>query len=362
MEFQNNNQIENIAHNVQTILEQELVSTKRFRDLETKISHLQNALLHPSGSYCADSEESEAFGEFLRKGNTSKLLTKALSSGADDGGVSIVGDLGKRILHTVNTKSVMRQLASVETISSSALEIIVEDGAFASGWIGESEARNVTDTPHLRKKTIPAHELYAQPKATQKLMDDAAIDINSWLVERLSDSFIKAENEAFINGDGDRKPTGLLRNNDVECIDVGSDVSSGILLNLINSLPEAYLSNASFLMNRTTLSAIQGLRDDNLRFIWQQSLSEPLKSTIFGIPVYCTSHMPNIGANNLAIAVGDFKAAYKIVDRSNITIMRDPYTDKPFIKFYAVKRVGGDVLLPQALKFARFQAPAAEDE
>ena len=109
-------------------------------------------------------------------------------------------------------------------------------------------------------------------------------------------------------------------------------------------------------MNSSTLASIQGLKDKTGRFIWQQSLSEPLKQTIFGIPVFCISHMPNVGENKLAIAIGDFKVAYKIVDRAGVGIMRDPYTDKPFIKFYAVKRVGGDVIVPSALKFAKFSS------
>ena len=200
------------------------------------------------------------------------------------------------------------------------------------------------------------HELYAQPKATQKLIDDAAIDINSWLVERLVDSFIKAENEAFIIGDGDKKPFGILTNADVKKVDTGAVVTAEILLELINELDEEYIANASFLMNRSTLASIQSLKDETGRFIWQQSLSEPLKQTIFGIPVFCSSYMPNVGENNLAIAIGDFKTAYKIVDRANIGVMRDPYTEKPFVKFYAVKRVGGDVVMPSALKFAKFSA------
>ena len=127
-----------------------------------------------------------------------------------------------------------------------------------------------------------------------------------------------------------------------------------MLLDLINSLDEEYLVNATFLMNRTTLSDIQKLKDESGRFIWQQSLSESLKQTIFGIPIICSPNMPSIKADSLAIAIADFKSAYKIVDRSGINLMRDPYTDKPFVKFYSVKRVGGDVINQAAIKFAKF--------
>ena len=123
---------------------------------------------------------------------------------------------------------------------------------------------------------------------------------------------------------------------------------------MINSLDEGYLANASFIMNRKTLSLVQGLKDEEGRFIWNQSLANPLKQTIFGISVVVSSYMPDLGGDKLAVALGDFKSAYKIVDRSGINIMRDPFTEKPFIKFYAVKRVGGDVVNPSAIKLAKF--------
>lgn len=352
-------QIERIADNVQTILDSELKSAKKYTELEKKFNNLQNTMFNPNNTYFEDSNETRAFGDYLRKGIMSEMITKSLSTATGEAGVAIVNEINRKIIYELSVGSVMRQLASVETVSTSSLDFIVEDGRFTSGWVGDADERPVTDNPTLKKKSIPVHELYAQPKATQKLMDDSAIDLNSWLAERLADAFIKAENEAFITGNGTKKPKGLLTEDTITKIDVGATVTADNLLLLINSLPEGYLANASFLMNRKTLSVIQGLKDAAGRFIWQPSLSDPLKQSIFGIPVFCSSHMPDIGENNLAIAVGDFKAAYKIVDRENITIMRDPYTDKPFIKFYAVKRVGGDVVLPAAVKFAKFQAAEA---
>ena len=250
----------------------------------------------------------------------------------------------------------MRQIASVETISTRALDVIIDSGAFAAGWVGEEEARGDTATPALIKKTIHVHEIFAQPKATQSLINDSEINVEQWLLDRLSDSFVKLENEAFISGDGNDKPKGLLLNDQVEQIELGKNVTADSLLKLINSLDEGYLANASFLMNRNTLSAIQSLKDQTGRFIWQQSLTDALQQSIFGIPVVISSNMPDIEPNKVAIAIGDFKCAYKIVDRSGINLLRDPYTEKPFIRFYAVKRVGGDIVNPKAIKFARFTA------
>ena len=254
----------------------------------------------------------------------------------------------------VNQRSVMRQIVSVEKISTRSLDIIYEDGNFAAGWVAEAAGRDVTDTPKLKKKSIHTHEIYAQPKATQSLIDDTEINIENWLGERVADSFIKLENEAFVSGDGANKPNGFLLNAKIEKIETGNAVNVEMLLKLINSLDEGYLSNASFIMNRKTLSSIQGLKDEGGRFIWNQSLANPLQQTIFGIPVVISSHMPDVEADKLAIALGDFKSAYKVVDRTGINLMRDPYTEKPFVKFYAVKRVGGDVINPSAVKLAKF--------
>ncbi len=281
------------------------------------------------------------------------MVTKAL--GEDASSVVVTSTLYNRIISSLNAKSPMRNLASIERISSSSLDLISQDGNFNSGWIGHEAARPDTNNPNLTKATIHAHELYAMPKATQRLLDDAEINIENWLIEKLVDAFTKAENQAFITGDGDKKPFGLLtRQNKIVKIETNNTVSPQLFLQMIHHLDEEYLANATFLMNRSTLAAAQALKDQNGRFIWQQSLSDPLKQTIFGIPVVCVSHMPDITNDSLSIAIGDFKAAYKIVDRSNITLMRDPYTEKPFVKFYAVKRVGGDLVNPAAVKLAKF--------
>ncbi len=324
--------------------------------LETKIDNILSFLSRPDLGVSQDIEYKTAFNNYIRKGTEIELIKKSLGTSAEEGGVLIVPTLYQKIISGINARSPMRQLASIETISTNSLDIVIEDGKFVSGWIGDSESREVTDTPKLQHHKILTHELYAQPKASQTLIDDSAIQIENWLIERLQDSFVALENEAFINGSGDKKPKGILSpdHNNIQKLNAGKQVTTEMLLDLINLLDEEYLANATFLMNRVTLSNIQKLKDENGRFIWQQSLTEKLQQTIFGIPVICCSNMPTIANNSLSIALGDFKAAYKIVDRSGINIMRDPYTDKPFVKFYAVKRVGGDVVNQAAIKLAKF--------
>ncbi|WP_341764542.1 phage major capsid protein [Candidatus Tisiphia endosymbiont of Beris chalybata] len=328
----------------------------KINKLQDRIHNLENFLSRPEIDTRQDLEHKNAFSNYIRQGNKGEIIEKAMQGSNDDGGVLLVPTLYNNIISEMHSRSPMRQLASTSIISSNALDIVIEEGSFSSGWVGEVEARDDTTTSKLKQQRIFVHELYAQPKASQTLINDSAIRIDNWLIECLRDSFVKAENDAFINGDGKKKPKGILSkdHNKIDKFNMGSSVSVSGLLDLINLLDADYAANASFLMHRSTLSEIQKLQDNNGRFIWQQSLSESLTQTIFGIPVICCSEMMTIKPGNIAIALGDFRLAYKIVDRSGINIMRDPYTDKPFVKFYAVKRVGGDVINQRAIKFGLF--------
>jgi HK97 family phage major capsid protein len=197
------------------------------------------------------------------------------------------------------------------------------------------------------------HEIYAQPKATQKLLDDSFVNIEEWISSQLVQAFSRSENHAFINGDGVNKPKGILSYGpEIQRIESEEDdfVTFNDLLNLINSLDDDFQKNASFLMNRRTLATIQKIQDRDGRFIWQPSMSDKAPSTLLGVPVICCSDMPIIEAGKSVVALADFKQAYKIVDRHGISIMKDPYTEKPFTKFYATKRVGGDVVNYNAIK------------
>lgn len=336
---------------------QEIEYNNKINELEEKLYNMQNILERPNSVNIEEQEQKTAFINYVRKGEDTGLMQKSsLNSSTEAGGVLILQTLYNSIITEINARSPMRQLASIETISTNALDIISEDGKFSSGWIGEVEAREETTAAKLKQQRIFVHELYAQPKASQALLDDATIRVENWLGERLRDSFVKMENNAFINGDGIKKPRGILSpdHDKIEEVKMGNKITADGLLDFINSLKEEYLANATLLMNRITLSEVQKLKDNQGRFIWQQSLSDSFKQTIFGIPVVCSSDMPPLDKKGNAIAIGDFKTAYKIVDRSGINIMRDPYTEKPFVKFYAVKRVGGDVVNQEAIKIRVF--------
>lgn len=307
----------------------------------------------------------EAFRNYLRKGmegDLCNLQTKALSVSSDpDGGYLVSPQLSSNIVKTIFETSPMRQLASVEVISTDALEIIQDKDTAIAGWTTETASVSDTTTPQIAKKSIPVYELYAQPKATQKLIEDSAIDIEAWLAAKIADIFSRTENTAFISGDGVGKPRGILTYTagtswgQIQQVSSGSSgaVTADKLIELYYSLKEAYATHASFLMNRSTAQAVRQLKDSTNQYIWNPGLAMGSPDTLLGVPVHQAADMPVPSANSLSIIVGDFKSAYQIVDRNGISVLRDPFTDKPFVKFYTTKRVGGDVVNFEAVKIMK---------
>ena len=311
-------------------------------------------------------EYKKAFEGYIRKGAVSDLEAfekKALSVTSDpDGGYLVTPTLSQKIEKYVLDTSPMRQLASVEQISTDSLDIIVDDGAAAAGWVAESAARTDTNTPQINKKSISVHEIYAQPKATQKLIDDSAIDIESWIAEKVADIFSTTENSAFISGNGSGKPKGILSYTagtafgEIEQVDSEEDgvVTADSIVKLYYALKDEYAKNATFLMNRATVQAVRLLKESTTdQYLWQPGLAAGSPDTLLGVPVKQASDMPVPAADSLSIALGDFSRGYKIVDRVGMRILRDPFTDKPFVKFYTTKRVGGEVVNFEAIKLLK---------
>lgn len=312
-----------------------------------------------------NNEHRKAFNEYLRKGNElelAQLETKSLSTDNDpDGGYLVTPTISDKIITLIHETSPMRNIASVETISTDTLEIIEDTDAAVAGWTTETGSVSDTDTPQFGKKNIPVHELYAQPKATQKLIDDSSIDIEEWISTKVADIFARNENSAFITGDGIGKPRGILTYSDgtdwgeIQQIDSGINgaVTSDSIINLYYSTKEEYASRGTFLMNRSVLQSVRLLKDTTDQYIWQPGLALGAPDTLLGVPVMQAADMPSAATDSLSVAFGDMASAYQIVDRIGIRVLRDPFTDKPFVKFYTTKRVGGDVVNFDAIKLLK---------
>lgn len=314
-----------------------------------------------------------AFDTFLRKGEEvmGPDERKALSVGTDpDGGYVVNPDLSGRIVMKVFESSPMRAYASVQVISSDALEGLFDLNEASSGWVGETDSRAETNTPQLGKWRIPAHELYAKPKATQKLLDDASINMEAWLASKVAEKFARDEANAFVVGNGVNKPRGFLTYSSgttlpgtIEQFPTGASGAlasapdgGDALINALYGLKQQYRANATWFMNRATTKLVRKAKDSDGAYLWSPGIQAGQPATLLGYPVAAFEDMPDPAASSLSIAVGDMREAYQIVDRLGIRTLRDPYSAKPYVEFYTTKRVGGDVVNFEAIKLIRLGA------
>jgi HK97 family phage major capsid protein len=326
--------------------------------------------------------DAKAMGEYktglrnyLRKGadGLSADERKALSVGGDPSGGYVVNpDMSGQIVRKVDETSPMRAYASIQVIGTDALEGLFDLERAGAVWVGETQARNQTSTPNLGKWRIPTHELSAMPSATQKILDDAAINLESWLADKVALEFSLSENNAFVVGNGVEKPRGFLTYDhgttipgQIERFPTTADAAfaavpngGDVLIDALYGLKAPYMANATWFMNRTVAAAVRKLKDTDGAYLWQPGIAASQPATILGRPLAIFDDMPNIASGSLSIAVGDMRAAYQIVDRMGIRTLRDPYTAKPFVLFYTTKRVGGDVVNFEAIKLIRFASAA----
>lgn len=308
----------------------------------------------------------KAFQVFLRKDERliSPDSVKALSVGIDpDGGYTVTPAMSARIIKRLYERDPIRQLAAVESISTGAIEWLVDFDEAGWGWEGETESGAETGTPKLYKKRIPVHVMYAKPRATQTLLEDSGINIENWLADKVSNRFNRGEGAAFVSGDGVGKPRGYLTYPNyttagvdewgkVERINMGAAaaVTADGFIKVKYSLTEDYLTRGTWLMNRLTVADTMYLKGGDGHYIWKPGLAEDKFATLLGLPIRMSTTMPTVAAGTLSVAIADWAEAYMIVDRLGITIQRDPFTAKPYTEFYTRKRVGGDVINFQAIK------------
>lgn len=316
------------------------------------------------------------FGGYVRKGlerEVAQLETKALAIGTPaEGGYAVPEELDQRIERRLKDLSPIRAVASVVQIGTSNYKKLVATTGPASGWVGETAARAETDAPAFAEVAPPLGEIYANPAATQAMLDDAYFDVESWLAEELAIEFAVKEGAAFVAGDGINKPKGLTTyatSSDTDTtrafgtlqhvptgVDGGFPASdpADVLIDLIYSLKSGYRPGARFVMDAGTLNLIRKFKDADGDYLWRPGLAEGQASTLLGFPVVEAEDMPGIGTGTLAVAFGNFERGYLITDRLGTRVLRDPYSNKPFVHFYTTKRVGGGVVNSDAIKLLKF--------
>ena len=324
-----------------------------------------------AASYSGMSAKNSGFDDFMRKGITSNLDTKALSVGSDtDGGYVAPPETEKEIMRRVSEISPIRQIAMVREISATSLKKPFSVNGFSTGWVSETASRPQTNTATLAELNFPTMELYAMPAATQSLLDDAAVDMDAWIADEVQTAFAAQEGAAFVNGDGITQPAGFMTATFVNEAswswgnlgqvltgvsgDFDAAAPSDALIDLVYTLKSAYRQNARFVMNRRTQAEIRKIKDANGNYIWQPSAQAGGEASLFNFAITEAEDMPDIGADTTPILFGDFRRGYLIVDRLGMRVLRDPYSSKPYVLFYTTKRVGGGIQDYDAIKGLTF--------
>jgi len=315
-------------------------------------------------------ETNAAFAGFVRSGATIEMKAFTGVTG-DAGGFAVPKEIDAQIDRVLKGISPIRSIANVVKVGSAGYRKLVTTGGTASGWAAETDARPGTATPTFVEIAPPMGELYANPSASQAMLDDAAFDVEEWLAGEIATEFAKAEGAAFVGGSGVARPKGFLTQataatgDTVRPFGTLQYLASGAagdfaanpqerLIDLVQSLRGPYRQGASFVMNASTLARIRKFKTSDGAFVWAPSLAAGQPATLLGYPVVEAEDMPDIAANALSIAFGNFKAGYLIAERTETAILRDPYSNKPFVNFYATKRIGGCVTNSEAIKLMKF--------
>ncbi|WP_422027670.1 phage major capsid protein [Roseovarius sp.] len=351
----------------QRIEKQEEQMTK----MERKSAGLKRPVLAAAETGAAPHQK--AFDAYLRSGDDDALRglemeSKAMSSAvAGDGGYLVDPQTADVIKRTLASTASIRAIANVVQVEATSFDVLIDHSDVGHGWATESGSVSETGTPTIDRITIPLHELSALPKASQRLLDDSAFDIEAWLAGRIADKFARAEADAFINGDGSDKPVGFLTHTIVDDASWAWDslgyVATGVdggfdggeaIIDLVYALGAQYRANGTFVMNSKTAGAVRKLKDGDGRFLWSDGLAAGEPARLLGYPVLIAEDMPDIASDAMAIAFGDFAAGYTIAERPDLRVLRDPFSAKPHVLFYATKRVGGDVSDFAAIKLLKF--------
>lgn len=356
----------------------DIVTEEKVNRLNDEIGRLQGLMHRPALEAAPDDaivpEQRAAFRNFLRgaaeTGSALNSKTFRLSND-DDGGFLlphfILSDLEKHIAAAPTLRRFARQ-QSLETGDS--LNYVRPTGHMEAKWVTEIQMRATTQTPAFEETIIRINELYAHPAASQRFLEDVGVDVESWLVEAISDGFARTEGKSYIDGKTANEPSGILNETMTgQKSEIGQKVfaaKSGIndklpgaddilpfMIDFAYGLASGYREKAIWLMNNATQAEIRKIKDGDGHYVWSPANAAGMAASLLGYPVYEDIHMPDIAAGKMPIAFGSFYDAYLIVSRQDTQILRDPFSVKPYVMFYATRRVGGAVVDKSAYRLVK---------
>ena len=329
--------------------------------LKAKIASGVIAAQRPALDGVKSAESASFVDQYIRRGIEASLETKAVGSSADGiGGYAVPEEIDRAIDRTLVSISPIRAIANVVKVGSAGYRKLISSGGTPSGWVGFEAARPQTNTPLFTEVVPPSGDLYANPAASQQMLDDAMFDVEKWLAHEIATEFARAEGKAFVSGTGTNQPLGFLSTPNAATLDaarpmgvlqfIGTGAAGAFpasnpadkLVDLVQSLRSPYRQGAVFVMNSATAAAVRKFKTADGAFMFQPSLAAGQPSTLLGYPLIEAEDMPDISANSLSIAFGNFKAGYVIAERNATQILRDPYTLKPYVHFYATLHLRGE--------------------
>lgn len=347
----------------------------RFNMLDRK--HTLTPSRRPALAGAADTEapHQKAFAAYVRSGEDDGLrgldIEEKAMSVAGDGGYLVDPETSTSIQSVLRSASSLRQVAKIVNVEATSYDVLIDSAEDGAGWATETSTAGES-TAAIDRITIPLHELAALPKISQRLLDDSAFNVEAWLSERVADTFARSEAAAFVAGDGVDKPVGILNHatvyNDawawgsIGYVRTGTDGAFNSsnpgdgLIDLVYGLGARYRANGSFILNSKTAGVIRKIKDAEGRFLWTDGLTAGEPARLLGYPVLIAEDMPDIANDSFSVGFGDFCAGYTIAERPDLRILRDPFSAKPHVLFYATKRVGGDVSDFAAIKLLKFSA------
>lgn len=342
-------------------------------DLKSSLEAELAAVKRPGGGVANKdvAEHKSAFELFVRKGKDdglAELEQKAMQIGSDpDGGYAVPEELDRTIISALRDEVVMRQECNVVSVGTPNYKRLVNMGGTGSGWVGETEKRPETATPKLGPIEPVWGEIYGNPGATQTMLDDAFFNVEQFITGELAIEFAEQEEAAFTNGDGSKKPKGLLAYGSEDKADKDRDwgklqhlllkkpteLTADEVMQLVYALRKPYRSGAKFMMNNSTLFKVRTLKDSQGNYLWQPGLQLGQPSALLGYGIAENEQFADMAAGAVPLAFGNFKRCYTILDRIGIRMLRDPYTNKPFVHFYTTKRVGSMLVDSNAVKLLK---------
>ncbi|MBO0750172.1 MAG: phage major capsid protein [Porphyrobacter sp.] len=342
-------------------------------EVKARLDRVSRAASRPTlDGIVAATPEVKGFVEgYLRRGRESEI--KSISGTVpSDGGYAVPREIDALIASQLKDMSPIRSIAQIVQVGTAGYRKLVTTGGTASGWVSETAGRPETATPQFEEIAPPFGELYANPAASQAMLDDAAFDLEGWIAGEIAMEFARAEGAAFVAGTGVNQPLGFLSVPTSTANDaarpfgtlqyVGSGDAAGLgdtvelsLIDLVHKVKAGYRQGGTWVMNSATLAQVRKLRTSTGELMWQPGLIEGQPDRLLGYSIIEAEDMPDIAAGTFPIAFGNFKAGYLIAERTATTILRDPFTNKPFVHFYATKRVGGQVLDSAAIKLLKIE-------